>query len=59
MVLVGEDPRGVFVAVIVGCAPADVIVRKLAILVEEAYAVPTGGEVTTGAASPSPAETIG
>lgn len=57
--LVSEDPRGVFVAVIVGCAPADVVVRKLAVMVEEAYAVPTGGEVTIGAASPSPAETIG
>ena len=52
----GDDPTGVLVIVLVGCT---LLVLKLAVKVLVAYAVPAGGLVTMGAASPSPAETVG
>ena len=56
VVPVSGDPTGVLVTVPLGCT---LLVLKLAVKVLVAYAVPAGGLVTMGAASPSPAETVG
>ena len=52
-----ELPTGVFVAPLVGVALLLLFI-ELVVSVAEAYALPIGGVVTSGAATPKPAETV-